>query len=159
MKLKNVIALSLLGICGGTTISSANVSYVYAAKDKYASINKEITDTLQQNKGWATGKLDENGSSTDSGTPNDAFNWANYITNIKYTGKNKIEISVTNDFKSLDSDTKKDTISQAENSAAAILLDHKKVNDDDLIKGLNVKILCHHVLIGTSTGHHTYSFH
>ena len=86
-------------------------------------------------------------------------NWANYITNIKYTGKTKIEISVTNDFKSLDSDTKKDTISQAENSAAAILLDHKKVNDDDLIKGLNVKILCHHVLIGTSTGHHTYSFH
>ena len=95
MKFKNIIALSLLGICGGTvTTSLANNNYVYAAKDKYTSINKEISDTLTQSKGWANGTLDENGSSTDSGSANDEFDWANYVTKIKYTGKNKLNIYV-----------------------------------------------------------------
>ncbi|MBC6911367.1 hypothetical protein DT304_09060, partial [Lactobacillus reuteri] len=111
MKFKNIIAISLLGICGGTvTTSLANNNYVYAAKDKYKSINKEISDTLAQSKGWANGTLDENGSSTDSGSANDEFDWANYVTKIKYTGKNKLNIYVTNDFSSLSSEDKKDSI-------------------------------------------------
>ena len=42
MKLKNAIALSLLGICGGAVTTAVNTNnYVYAAKDKYANINKK----------------------------------------------------------------------------------------------------------------------
>ena len=159
MKFKNIIALSLLGICGGTvTTSLANNNYVYAAKDKYKSINKEISDTLAQSKGWANGTLDENGSSTDSGSANDEFDWANYVTKIKYTGKNKLNIYVTNDFNSLSSNDKKDSIMKAENSAAAILLDHKKIKENDTIKGLNVKVINNDQTIGRSLGHHSYSF-
>ena len=159
MKYKNIIALSLLGICGGTvTTSLANNNYVHAAKNKYASINKEIADTLTQSKGWANGTLDEDGSSTDSGSANDEFDWANYVTKIRYMGKNKLNIYVTDNFNNLSNEDKKDGIMKAENSAAAILLDHKRIKENDTIKGLNVKVINSNQTIGKSTGYHSYIF-
>nr|DAH66182.1 MAG TPA: hypothetical protein [Caudoviricetes sp.] len=159
MKLKNVIALSLLGICGGEyAISTNNINHVCAAKTKYQKINKEIASNLKQQKGWANGTLDENGSSTDSGSANDEFDWANYVTKIKYIGKNKINIYVTSNFNTLSEENKTDSIMKAENSAAAILLDHKKIKENDTIKGLKVKIITNDKIIGTSIGYHSYSF-
>lgn len=159
MKLRNAIALSLLGICGGAVTTAVNTNnYVYAAKDKYANINKEIADNLTQSKGWANGTLDENGSSTDSGSVNDEFDWANYVKKIKYAGKNKLNIYVTSSFNSLSDEDKRDGIMKAENSAASILLDHKKIKENDTIKGLNVKIINNNQVVGRSLGHHSYSF-
>lgn len=98
---------------------------------KLKAINAEIADTLDEDKGFADGSLDENGNPTENGTPNPEF--AGYLTidNMAYNDSDMLTIQVNSLFLTLSDDDKKTAINQAQNMAVVATGNHKKLNVEE----------------------------
>lgn len=98
---------------------------------KLKAINAEIADTLDEDKGFADGSLDENGNPTENGTPNPEF--AGYLTidNMAYNDSDMLTIQVNSLFLTLSDDDKKTAINQAQNMAVVATGNHKKLSVEE----------------------------
>lgn len=79
-------------------------------------INSQIDDHLIEDKGFASGTLDENGNESDSGIPNPEFNWALTIDDIKYSD-NFLTITVNDNFLDYNESDAQDALNRAQNAA------------------------------------------
>ena len=95
------------------------------------AINSEIMESLAQDQGFANGTLDENGNSTDSGTPN--ANFAGYlaIDRMSYDSNDMLTIQVNENFNLLDDKTKTAAINQAQNMAVVAKGNHQKLSTSE----------------------------
>jgi len=88
-------------------------------------------ESLAQDQGFANGTLDENGNSTDSGTPN--ANFAGYlaIDRMSYDSNDMLTIQVNENFNLLDDKTKTAAINQAQNMAVVAKGNHQKLSTSE----------------------------
>ena len=96
-----------------TTVSSSE------KKDSDAETNKLIANDLQQDLGWALGKLDSDGNPTENGTPNEDFAWAVFVEKVEIVEDGtQLNVYVTPEFTSLNDESKSKIISSAQNMAS-----------------------------------------
>lgn len=88
-------------------------------KDSDAEANKLIANDLQQDLGWALGKLDSDGNPTENGTPNEDFAWAVFVEKVEIAEDGtQLNVYVTPEFTSLNDESKSKIISSAQNMAS-----------------------------------------
>lgn len=88
-------------------------------KGSDAEANKLIANDLQQDLGWALGKLDSDGNPTENGTPNEDFAWAVFVEKVEIAEDGtQLNVYVTPEFTSLNDESKSKIISSAQNMAS-----------------------------------------
>ena len=88
-------------------------------KGSDAEANKLIANDLQQDLGWALGKLDSDGNPTENGTPNEDFAWAVFVEKVEIAEDGtQLNVYVTPEFASLNDESKSKIISSAQNMAS-----------------------------------------
>ena len=88
-------------------------------KGSDAEANKLIANDLQQDLGWALGKLDSDGNPTENGTPNEDFAWAVFVEKVEIVEDGtQLNVYVTPEFASLNDESKSKIISSAQNMAS-----------------------------------------
>ncbi|WP_251548202.1 hypothetical protein [Limosilactobacillus caecicola] len=152
MKIQKFAVVALLGLVGGGTAIStySPAPLVVHAAVSNSTINKKISKSLTDCQNWAAGKIDKNRQKTTNGTANLAYQWATYVTSIKYTGGKKLTINVNNNFDDLQDNAKRDTLNSAENCANQVLLEQKKITADEANQGLTITVRDGHGIVGRS---------
>lgn len=120
------------------------------SNDVFTKSNKKIAASLKEDQGFANGTLDKDGNPTDSGTPNEDFNWSLYIKSINYAKDKSFEIKVIDDFDTLSADDKKTVINSAQNSALAAISEITDVSTETYQRGLFTTISIGNTDIGHS---------
>lgn len=117
-------------------------------KESYTAINKEISDTISENKKYA-----EDGNSSFSGY--------GYIDKVVYTGDRKLDVYVYNEFNSLSKDEKTNILNEIQGTAQMPLLDHEEITNDQYKEGLFITIKLGKNSVGCSkaTNHREYHFY
>ena len=153
MKINQLMVLcAACMMTAGTTVNVLHQqpTIAYAAKDANKKVNQQISDNLKQCQDWAAGNIDKDGKKTDHGTANLAYQWATYITAVKYDGHKKLTINVNNNFDDLQDNAKRDALNSAENCANQVLIEHKKISAKDANKGLTITVRDGHGIVGRS---------
>lgn len=107
---------------------------------KVKKINKSIAFSLKEDRGWAEGKLDENGHPTDNGTPNENFDYSKYIQKAKYTKDDQGVIYVNSNFFALNKKTRKKFMNTTQNVILSSVADYKKVKNQTYIDSIYVQV-------------------
>ncbi|APX73145.1 hypothetical protein M5C72_08635 [Companilactobacillus allii] len=130
-----LISLITISISSSTINVEAKASKTKTEKLN-KKINKSMAKSIKEDKGFADGTLDENGNPTQNGTPNHAFDWANYVVKIKMSGKKRVNVHVTTEFSSLSKSDKNNVALKAQNTALQGMEDHKNVKEETYTEGL-----------------------
>lgn len=122
-----------------TTENSATNQSTSAKPSAGTSINQSIADHLTEDRGFATGTLDENGNPTQNGTPNPDFNWSLTIDNIAYTGKYLV-IDVNENFMNFDKASGTSALNRAQNAAYSQIGIEKDWDMNKYVDGLYTQV-------------------
>lgn len=119
--------------------NSSEKSSSSSPSEKVEQANAALVSRLTQSQGWADGRLDENGNSTENGIPNPAYNWAKLITSIKYA-ENELTIYVNKDYAGLPKTQFASYMTRAENASLNALQEAGIIDDADVQKGLYTRV-------------------
>ncbi|MFZ2588125.1 hypothetical protein [Paucilactobacillus nenjiangensis] len=115
---------------------SSSKKAIESSSKKLEAINSEIADQVAEGQGFAAGTLDENGNSTDSGTPNAEFAGYLAVDSVTYNQAGGITIQVNDNFSLLDDATKTSEMNKVQNMAVVAVGNHKKLSTQDYSDGL-----------------------
>lgn len=135
---KNSSSASSNNVASSSDDSSKNSSSSAQTKN-VEQANAAISERLTQAQGWANGTLDSNGNSTNSVTPNSAYNWAKIITSIKYA-ENELTIYVNKDYVGMSKEQFANYMYMAENSALNALSEANIINENAVKNGLYTRV-------------------
>lgn len=139
---KIIGTLAVATVTFGLTTWFSEINYPSVqveASSKTSQINHGLADDLEQDKGWANGTLDENGNSTDSGTPYDEYAWANYIKKIKYKS-GELNIIVEPGLMDLSKRERNQVLHQAQKQAVSTIGDYKSMTAEDDSEGFSTNV-------------------
>lgn len=141
------LAIGANGSKTNNSTSSKDQTSKTKSKPKYAEVNKDLAKALKKDQSYA------NDDPTN-------FGYAKYIESIKYTGGSDITVNVNGAFKDVDNDVKTDVMNQTQNLVKMVLLNDKKISDDNAGEGLVVLVNNGGNSIGTSKAlnHKEYSW-
>lgn len=122
-----------------------------------AKINSGIAKDLKLDQGWAEGSLDEDGNPTENGTPNDDFAWSIVIDKIVYED-DTLRVYVKRGFKQLDTEDRQTVIESAMRAAYSGINKFKKMDQEDIKKGLFTEVYLDSTPIGRSKLSNHYEF-
>ena len=122
-----------------------------------AKINSTIAKDLKLDQGWAEGSLDEDGNPTENGTPNDDFAWSIVIDKIVYEG-DTLRVYVKRGFKQLDTEDRQAVIESAMRASYSGINKFKKMEQEDIKKGLFTEVYLDSTPIGRSKLSNHYEF-
>lgn len=122
-----------------------------------AKINSTIAKDLKLDQGWAEGSLDEDGNPTENGTPNDDFAWSIVIDKIVYEG-DTLRVYVKRGFKQLDTEDRQTVIESAMRASYSGINKFKKMEQEDIKKGLFTEVYLDSTPIGSSKLSNHYEF-
>ena len=60
-------------------------------QSKTKRVNKALKKALKEDQGFAEGKLDASGNPTDNGTPNSEYDFATYVSSLKYQSNGEVQ--------------------------------------------------------------------
>ena len=122
-----------------------------------AQINSTVAKDLKLDQGWAEGSLDEDGNPTENGTPNDDFAWSIVIDKIVYEG-DTLRVYVKRGFKQLDTEDRQAVIESAMRASYSGINKFKKMEQEDIKKGLFTEVYLDSTPIGRSKLSNHYEF-
>ena len=122
-----------------------------------AQINSTVAKDLKLDQGWAEGSLDEDGNPTENGTPNDDFAWSIVIDKIVYEG-DTLRVYVKRGFKQLDTEDRQTVIESAMRASYSGINKFKKMEQEDIKKGLFTEVYLDSTPIGRSKLSNHYEF-
>lgn len=151
-----LIAIMFVG-CGDDSSSSDSsssektekASSAKSSSEKdYSTINKEISDTINENKKYA-----EQGNSS--------FNGYSYIDKVEYVGNGNIDVYVYSEFNSLSDEDKTNLLNEIQGTVQMPLLDHNEISNDECKEGLFItaKLGDNSVARSKVTNHKEYKFY
>ena len=122
-----------------------------------AQINSTVAKDLKLDQGWAEGSLDEDGNPTENGTPNDDFAWSIVIDKVVYEG-DTLRVYVKRGFKQLDTEDRQAVIESAMRASYSGINKFKKMEQEDIKKGLFTEVYLDSTPIGRSKLSNHYEF-
>lgn len=63
-------------------------------QSKTKRVNKALKKALKEDQGFAEGKLDASGNPTDNGTPNSEYDFATYVSSLKYQSNSAVKVQM-----------------------------------------------------------------
>lgn len=63
-------------------------------QSKTKRVNKALKKALKEDQGFAEGKLDASGNPTDNGTPNSEYDFATYVSSLKYQSNGAVKVQM-----------------------------------------------------------------
>lgn len=122
-----------------TTITTDDSEKDSTYESENTDLNDQIDDHLIEDKGFASGTLDENGNKTDADTPNPEFNWALTMDDIKYSD-NFLTITVNDKFLDYNAYDAQDALNRAQNSAYQFIGEDEDWNEEKYRGGIYTSV-------------------
>lgn len=157
----SVVLLTSFMEANGIITNEPTIVEASTKKSTLKKINQSIAKALKEDRGWAEGKLDENGNPTANGTPNPAFDYSKYISKAKYTKEGRGVIYVNSNFFALNEKTRKKYMTTAQNIILLGAADYKNISTDTYVDSIFVQVKYGKNHIGRSgmLNHHKFKWY